>query len=147
MAFEIDPRMALNKLAFGPTERELQDMHKSGADAWLAQQLRPEAADDCADRIKSTKFHLKYSSRNPDVEVDEDRSLGIIDRPIEEHWKLLDKSVANQERIFLRTAVVGATLIRAVHSRWQLREVLVDFWHNHFNVNAAGDATVAVALP
>ena len=147
MAFEIDPRLALNRLAFGPTELALEDMRKSGTEAWFAQQLKPEAGDDCADRIKATKLHLKYSSKTPEAEVDEDRSLGVIDQPIEEHWKLLDKSVANQERMFLRTAVVGATLIRAVHSRWQLREVLVDFWHNHFNVNAAGDATVAVALP
>jgi len=34
-----------------------------------------------------------------------------------------------------------------VHSRWQLREPLVVFWHNHFNVNAAGQALVAVSLP
>ena len=147
MAFDLDPRTALNKLAFGPTEAALADVRKAGADAWLAQQLAPEAGDDCAGRIKAAKIRLKYSNKNPDVEVDEDRSLAIIDQPIEEHWKLLDKSVPNQERMFLRTAVVGTTLIRAVHSRWQLREVLVDFWHNHFNVNAAGDATVAVALP
>lgn len=147
MAFDIDPRLALNKLAFGPTDALLQDMRKSGTNAWLAQQLKPEAGDDCADRIEAAKLRLKFSSKTPEAEVDEDRSLGVIDRPIEEHWKLLDRSVANQERMFLRTAVVGATLIRAVHSRWQLREVLVDFWHNHFNVNAAGDATVAVALP
>jgi uncharacterized protein (DUF1800 family) len=147
MAFDLDPRIALNKLAFGPTDATLGEMRKSGSEAWLAQQLKPDADDDCADRIKAAKIRLKYSNKNPDVDVDEDRSLGLIDQPIEEHWKLLDKSVPNQERVFLRTAVVGATLIRAVHSRWQLREVLVDFWHNHFNVNAAGDATVAVALP
>ncbi len=147
MAFDLDPRMVLNKLAFGPTDAELGEMRKSGAEAWLARQLKPDAGDDCAERIKAAKIHLKYTSKNPDAEVDEDRSLGVIDQPIEEHWKLLDKSVANNERVFLRNAVVGATLIRAVHSRWQLREVLVDFWHNHFNVNAAGDSTVAVALP
>ena len=147
MAFDLDPRMVLNKLAFGPTDAELGEMRKSGAEAWLARQHKPDAGDDCAERIKAAKIHLKYTSKNPDAEVDEDRSLGVIDQPIEEHWKLLDKSVANNERVFLRNAVVGATLIRAVHSRWQLREVLVDFWHNHFNVNAAGDSTVAVALP
>ena len=147
MAFDLDPRMALNKLAFGPTGAELGEVHKSGTEAWLVRQLKPDAGDDCTERIRAAKLHLKYTIKNPDAEVDEDRSLGVIDQPIEEHWKLLDKSVANQERMFLRTAVVGATLIRTVHSRWQLSEVLVDFWHNHFNVNAAGDATVAVALP
>jgi uncharacterized protein (DUF1800 family) len=147
MAFDLDPRMALNKLAFGPSDADLGDLHKSGTEAWLTRQLKPDAADDCAERIKDAKIHLKYSSKTPEAEVDEDRSLGVIDQPIEEHWKLLDKNVANQERVFLRTAVMGATLIRAVHSRWQLREVLVDFWHNHFNVNAVGDGTIAVALP
>jgi uncharacterized protein (DUF1800 family) len=147
MAFDLDPRVALNKLAFGPSDAELGELRKAGTEAWLVRQLKPDAGDDCAERIKAAKLHLKYTSKIPEAEVDEDRSLGVIDQPIEEHWKLLDKSVANQERMFLRTAVVGATLIRAVHSRWQLREVLVDFWHNHFNVNAAGDGTVAVALP
>jgi uncharacterized protein (DUF1800 family) len=147
MAFDLDPRIALNRLAFGPTDADLADLRKSGAEAWLVRQLEPDAGDDCAQRIAAAKIRLKYSNKNPDIDVDEDRPLGIVDQPIDEHWKLLDKSVPNQERMFLRTAVMGATLIRAVHSRWQLREVLVDFWHNHFNVNAAGDATVAVALP
>ncbi len=52
-----------------------------------------------------------------------------------------------QERNFFRTAVVCATTIRAVHSRWQLREVLTDFWHNHFNVSAVADNLIAVVLP
>ncbi len=38
-------------------------------------------------------------------------------------------------------------LTRAIHSRWQTREVLVDFWHNHFNVFAWGDQNIAAALP
>src|ERR1700761_4538978 len=99
MAFDLDPRMALNKLAFGPTDAELREMRMSGSDAWLARQLKPDAGDDCAERIKAAKIHLKYSSKIPEAEVDEDRSLGVIDQPIEEHWKLLDKSVANQERM------------------------------------------------
>ena len=32
--------------------------------------------------------------------------------------------------------MLGARLVRAVHSKWQLREVMVDFWSNHFNVFA-----------
>lgn len=31
-----------------------------------------------------------------------------------------------------------ASLVRAVHSRRQLREVVVNFWHDHFNVAAGG---------
>ncbi|SJZ85816.1 Protein of unknown function [Enhydrobacter aerosaccus] len=147
MSFEVDPRTALNKLAFGPSDPDLATIRKMGTGAWLAQQLKPPPEDDCRDAINATRLRLKYSSKTPEAEVDEDRPISVIFRPIEEHWKTVGKEVPGQERSFLRTAVAAATLIRAVHSRWQLREVLVDFWHNHFNVNAVGDQLVAVALP
>ena len=85
MAFELDPRLALNKLAFGPTDAELGALHKSGTEAWLMRQLKPDAADDCAERIRAAKIHIKYTSKTPEAEVDEDRSLAVIDQPIEEH--------------------------------------------------------------
>jgi uncharacterized protein (DUF1800 family) len=43
--------------------------------------------------------------------------------------------------------VAAATLLRAAHSCWQLREVLCDFWHNHFNVDASRNHMVSAALP
>ncbi|HLG49674.1 MAG TPA: DUF1800 domain-containing protein [Reyranella sp.] len=147
MTLQVDPRTMLNKLAFGPGATELHEIAKSGCETWLMQQLRPPAQDDCAARIAASKLHLKYVSKTPEAAVDEDRSLGVVAEPIDQHWKTLDKAVPFQERAFLRATVAAATLIRAVHSRWQLREVMADFWHNHFNVNAAGDGTVAAALP
>jgi uncharacterized protein (DUF1800 family) len=147
MALEVDPRMLLNKLAFGPSDGELTLVIRKGAEAWLAEQLRPPPDDDCQARIAATELRLKYISKTPAAEVDEERRLSVIDQPIDHVWKTLDKDVPNQERMFLRTAVAMATLIRAVHSRWQLREMMADFWHNHFNVNALGDPTIAVALP
>src|SRR5260370_451162 len=147
MAFEVDPRTLLNKLAFGPSDADLHSIAKVGAEGWLGQQLKPPVEDDCAARIASTHIRLKYSSKTPEAEVDEDRSLAVLAEPIEQHWKVVEKALAGQERTFFRTAVACATTIRAVHSRWQLREVLVDFWHNHFNVNALGDNLIAVALP
>jgi len=36
--------------------------------------------------------------------------------------------------------VVAATIIRACYSKWQVREMLVDFWHNHFNINVDSDS-------
>jgi uncharacterized protein (DUF1800 family) len=147
MTLEVDPRTLLNKLAFGPSDGELTLVTGKGAEAWLAEQLRPPPDDDCQARIAATELRLKYTSKTPAAEVDEERRLSVIDQPIDHVWKTLDKDVPNQERMFLRTAVAMATLVRAVHSRWQLREVMADFWHNHFNVNALGDPTIAVALP
>jgi uncharacterized protein (DUF1800 family) len=93
-----------------------------------------------------------FDSAAPDkgpqtIDVDEERAIAFVDHPIEEHWQVVAKNLPGPERTFVRQAMVVATLLRAVHSRWQLRELLVDFWHNHFNVNAVGDPLVAVALP
>ena len=51
------------------------------------------------------------------------------------------------ERRRPRDEVVAATVLRAVHSRWQLREVMCEFWHDHFNVDALGSEAIGVALP
>ncbi len=147
MSFDVDPRTALNKLAFGPGDVELREVSKHGVEGWLTQQLKPPAEDDCAATIASVHLRLKYTSKNPDAEVDEERPIGVIAESIDQHWKTTEKTQPGQERSFLRTAVAAATLARAVRTRWQLREVLADFWHNHFNVNAVGDQLVAVALP
>jgi uncharacterized protein (DUF1800 family) len=147
MSFDVDPRLALNKLAFGASERELHDTGKIGMESWLGQQLKPPAEDDCASRIASTRFHLKYVSKTPPAEVDENRSIAALGDSITDQWKVIEDNKPGPERTAFRTATALATLIRAVHSRWQLREVMVDFWHNHFNVNAVGENLVAVALP
>jgi uncharacterized protein (DUF1800 family) len=147
MAFDVDPRTALNKLAFGASDAELRHISKQGVDSWLAEQLKPPVDDDCSQRIAHTNLRLKYVSKTPEAEVDEERTLAVMAQPIEQHWKAAERAVPGQERTFFRTAVAAATLIRAVHSRWQLREVMVDFWHNHFNVNAVGEPLIAVALP
>src|SRR5476649_1756534 len=147
MNFDVDSRMTLNKLAFGPSAGDFHDIKKTGLETWLTQQLTPPVGDDCAERISAVRLKLKYTSKNPDAEVDDERPLAVLAQPIEEQWKTVAKEVPNQERAFLRTGVAAATLVRAVHSRWQLREVLADFWHNHFNVNAVGDLLVSVALP
>ena len=74
MTFEVDLRVALNKLAFGPSAAERHDIAKTGVESWLAQQLKPPAEDDCAARIADTHLRLKYTSKTPEAEVDEERA-------------------------------------------------------------------------
>ena len=93
MGIDVDPHNALNKLAFGPGPGDLQKVGKSGFTPWLAEQLRPPAEDDCADRIAAMRWHVKYTSKNPDAEVDEERPIAVINGGIDQHWKILDKTV------------------------------------------------------
>jgi uncharacterized protein (DUF1800 family) len=47
------------------------------------------------------------------------------------------------ERIRPALEVIAAALIRAVHAEAQLREVMTQFWHDHFSVNALKDEFTA----
>jgi uncharacterized protein (DUF1800 family) len=140
------------RLGFGPRADDLERMRTQGFARWLDGQLAAPSDDDAvtANRIATTSLRIKYAA-NPGQEisaVDELRPLKALNQPISETWQLLDggQKVANQERVRPRYEMVVATLLRGLHSPWQLRERMVEFWHDHFSVQAF-DAQVAVALP
>lgn len=141
---------ALSRLAFGPDEASAEDLARLGLRGWVEEQLRPEESRDgaCARRIANFQLRIRYGESKDWPAVDELRPLQWLDAPIEKLATLGDpaKPVANQEKARPRYEVTAATLLRAVYSRWQLREVMADFWHNHFNVNA-WDNAVGIALP
>jgi uncharacterized protein (DUF1800 family) len=128
--------IAWNRLAFGPRQSELVEWRSRGAapedvfPQWLEAQLHPETIDDAEAEAKlaaagfttlgksSAQIWADHVAHN-EMKSDEDWSVFI--RPL--------------------TETMRATLIRMTHSRRQLYEVLVDFWHNHFNVFRETDNT------
>jgi uncharacterized protein (DUF1800 family) len=154
MVNETQGDIALNRLTFGPTESAKHELAGTGFNGWLTAQLEGDHTRDpeVDRRIAEATLHVKYGPNpaNDYPAVDEMRPLTSLNQPIAATWALLDpdpKKAPPPERNRPRVDVAAATLIRAVYSRWQLREVMVDFWHNHFNVNAAGDGAVSVSLP
>ena len=68
-------------------------------------------------------------------------------KTLEQYWAqhvVADPEYAVRMRPF--TEVQRAKFVRATFSRRQLRERLVDFWHDHFNVNIA-DSDVGPMFP
>lgn len=151
---------ALNRLAHGPTTDDLDALPRVGLAHWLDEQLAAPEGDDPTTqaRLADTKWHIKYAEGgdkgNPTAPpwpaADEMRPLRTLNQPIETLWPTLfdhDKPVDHAERRRPYEEVVAATVVRAVHSRYQLREVMSQFWHDHFNVDASGSEQVSVALP
>lgn len=145
----------MNRLAFGPRPGDAAALAAKGLSQWLDEQLAPDDSADqpCNSRIKSALLRITYDAgHDRDViwqKTDELRPLSTLDKPLAAVWPLTDwsKPMAYDERVRPFREVSAATWIRAVYSRWQLREVLVDFWHNHFNVNADVDVVAQVAFP
>ena len=77
------------------------------------------------------------------------RPLATLNQPIEQLWPVLterDKHDGAERRRPLLESI-SASLIRACYSEYPLREIMVEFWHDHFNVDAWDQERVAIALP
>ena len=153
---ETDPGfapMVLARLGYGARPGEIEGLRHTGYARWLDEQLAPPKGDDAtvAAKLKRLTFHIKYAEGKDQAypAVDEARPLTTLDQPIEAVWPVLadrDKH-DGQERRRPLMEVMAATVVRAADAKYQLREVMVAFWHDHFNVDAWDQEQVMAALP
>ncbi|HYC05651.1 MAG TPA: DUF1800 domain-containing protein [Azospirillaceae bacterium] len=143
--------LVLNRLAFGPRPGDVAALRQQGFQAWLQQQLAPPAGDDpmTASMVATARLPILYTDPATGDFVVQQLPLSHLTRSTQQLWPLQD---FNQNPILARTErpreeVRSATFIRAAYGTYQLREVMVHFWHNHFTVNAEGDNRIAVTLP
>ncbi|HEY6193610.1 MAG TPA: DUF1800 domain-containing protein [Candidatus Eisenbacteria bacterium] len=143
----------LNRFAYGPRPGEVDEVARQGALAWLEAQLAPEALPDSALALRAKHYDAfalqpgdwarlfaagqrAMRERRAQAEereamrgdepapLDTTRAGGVRPGPAperEEVGRLLEQ-------------VRGVALVRAVTAEAQLREVMTDFWVNHFNV-------------
>ncbi len=118
-----DPlRVRLARSTFGVTERLLDEVRALGWDAWLERQLQPESIDDGEVEAALAGYP-------------------VLTMTVPERRQLAEESARGLRDVV--GPLVHATLVRAVHSERQLREVLVDHWNNHFNTDVS-DPVVAL---
>jgi uncharacterized protein (DUF1800 family) len=103
----------LRRTTFGLNPRLLAEAPKGGQWTWLDRQLDPgDISDGRCDEVIGRFPHLRWS-------IPELRQAAAEDR------------IGDWDVMF---DVVRATIARALWSRRQLFEVMVDFWSNHLNV-------------
>ncbi len=124
----------LNRVAYGPRNRDWQNAQELGAEGYVRAQLEPENIDD--GRVHETLGALPtlmmdigelYRAYPPPQLAER---LMRQDEELDEEAR---RRLAQQSRIPLQE-LGAARMVRAVDSNRQLSEVLVDFWFNHFNV-------------
>ena len=139
----------LDRLSFGAKRAELDYVDKVGLRHWMAEQLTPTAEDPAVDEaLKTAVLRINYGATPDFAAVNENRPLSLLDKTTPELWHLTDgqNKIHYEERIRPLRELTAARLLRAAHSRWQVKELMVDFWLDHFNVHA-GDQSIAVAMP
>lgn len=148
-----EARLWLNRLTFGATAEEAARLAALGAEAWLDQQLSLPLTDPDLDaRLSRARLRISYPAGQDEngatwPSVDELRPLDALTADPATLLPLIDwtpgRGMDYAERLRPATEVIAASLIRAVHAKAQLREVMTQFWHDHFNVNATKDEYTA----
>src|SRR5262249_43421115 len=129
----------LNRIAFGPAPGDVDRVKAMGLERYIDQQLHPERIDDASMRERLAPLTtLTMSSRElatryeqPVIEARRERRKG--DDPGEPTPEM---RMMQQRSNGVLIELSQQKLLRAVYSERQLQEVLVDFWFNHFNVDA-----------
>jgi len=105
----------LNRLSFGPRPGGRAELLKLGTQGWIQQQLHPESIDDGWTEARTRHFE----------------ALNV--------WPLGELLEYNAKELL--DQLTRTKILRAVHSRRQLQEVMVDFWSDHFNIDPSkGDS-------
>jgi uncharacterized protein (DUF1800 family) len=107
---QLDPAVRyLSRLGYGPRPGEAEEADKAGLNHWARRQMEPG---------------------------EEPMSLMLAVRRLEAYhlspFELRDLPV---EHVLAQAQM--AKILLAAHSPWQMRERLVDFWGNHFNIYAS----------
>jgi uncharacterized protein (DUF1800 family) len=114
-------RQVLDRIGYGPDAWSLARVAELGSiEAYIEEQLNPQLLDDSA-------LEAEIASRYPVQTM----SYGVSRISFDEYGS--DPEVGPFAP--LRDAT-RAKILRSVFSKRQLQQVLVDFWYNHFNVDA-----------
>ena len=122
---------------------------------WLEEQLALPASDPALDaRLSAARLRISYPAGRDEnghdwPATDELRPLAALSSPPENYLHCIDwqQGMDYAERARPAGEVIAAALIRAVHAPAQLREVMTQFWHDHFNVNSQKDEFCAAFFP
>jgi uncharacterized protein (DUF1800 family) len=145
----------LNRLTFGANDAAREAVRRLGRAGWLDVQLAMPVSDRGLDRrLSDARLQITYAAGDDGAfgswpAVDEMRPLSMLTADPAGLVDLLNFEIAMEysERTRPANEVIVASLIRAVHADAQVREVMTQFWHNHFHVNALKDETTAVFFP
>ena len=150
-------RRALNRVTFGARDLDEKYVQSIGWAAWVNEQLAAPPGDDAdlAAFLAGQTMHIEYAAAADNSTgnwpaVKEERPLVTLTASTSDLWSLYagqNTAVPSTEIFRVRQELAAATWIRNAHAKYQLREFMTDFWHNHFNIGKGARETATVELP
>lgn len=137
--------VTLNRAAFGPRPGDLAAFEALGGNdedrvaAWVAEQLEPELIDDSD--LDGRFAAAGYVSFDPADDLDTNLAR-LWD------WYVNGNAPGGETSSGIpRDELIRSKFLRAIYSRRQLFEVLVDHWHGHFSVFIEESTAVRATFP
>ncbi len=129
----------LNRIAFGPRPGDFERVKQIGIDSHINEQLRPESIDDSA-------LDKRLADQYPTLAMNVGELMNNYAQPRPLAPATNAFKLFRQGELGMRDAremgpkqvvydLQEASLMRAIFSKRQLFEVMVDFWTNHFNID------------
>ena len=139
----------LNRFSFGSTPGQVSMVARMGLENWFEGQLNFAEADTAVDDLLSQYASLTMS--NAQISETYPRPAKLVRMAIREGVISKDSALADKQQTSsilknyysdkgiktqaeLLKELLNQKIIRAAYSKNQLKEVLTDFWFNHFNV-------------
>jgi uncharacterized protein (DUF1800 family) len=131
----------LSRLTYGPTAEDRRHVEEIGIPAYIDEQLDPAAIDDSAfgkhlaslSTLRSASPSLMATFNPPKMKYTPSLLPDLLCTMPAPPLNIVKKPLTPTAVIV--SELQQAALLRAVYSRRQLYERLVNFWENHFSIN------------
>lgn len=141
----------LNRFTFGPHPGETEQIMRMGLENWFREQLNGNIPDDSLESLlapypvlllSNAEIAAKYPKTGQVIRmavrdgfISKDSIASAGKKEYRDEVAAYMKENGYQPRKELFRQLISQKILRAAYSRNQLREVLTDFWFNHFNVS------------
>jgi len=141
----------LSRFSYGARPGEIDAVVKMGLEKWFAQQLKADMLDDSLNRMLNTYDALNLTNAEVVKTYPKPQQIlqmgvrdGVIDKDAltktdKSAYRstlatyMQQKGLKPQQELFRQ--FINQKILRATYSNNQLKELLTDFWFNHFNVS------------
>lgn len=140
----------LNRFTYGATQTDVDAVEKMGLEKWFEQQLKGNFSDQELNQKLSNYDAINLT--NTEVENTYPRNAQLINLAVKSGYLkkdsvktdskayqqqiqslMRDKGYKPQQELFRQ--FINQKILRAIYTQNQLRELMTDFWFNHFNVS------------
>jgi uncharacterized protein (DUF1800 family) len=125
----------LSRVTFGVTDETIYEVEQLGVDKWLEQQL--EGGADETDSLKSRLAKIPSLTMSNQEIVEKYRVPVPPLRRGASAEEQKRRAEARAQHEVPKNDLKDTVLLTAIYSKNQLREVVCDFWRNHFNIDVS----------